>query len=171
MARVQLQESDVVAALWLHLRPGRVATVLLFAALALVVCVTALGFWTYDGRDGGTGASPWSALPGYGVVLVAIVALILSVRWRARRAFRHSRLLREPADIAWDDTRLTFRSEVAHSAIAWGDYLKWKENDRLYLVYLTDQQYHAIPKRVFATPEVERSFRRHLGGIGANQRA
>ena len=172
MARVQLQESDIVAAMWLHLRPGRVLAILLLAMLALVVCLTAFSFWTYYRHDIDPGdPSPWDAMPGYGVVLALLVVLILSVRWRARRAFRQSKLLRDPADIEWDGSRLTFRSDAARSAIPWGDYVKWKENDRLYLIYMSDQQYHVIPKRIFGTPEVERSFRQHLGKIGANHRA
>lgn len=31
----------------------------------------------------------------------------------------------------------------------WSDYLKWKKNDHLILIYLSDCVYHMLPRRMF----------------------
>lgn len=171
MVRIELRESDVVAAMWLHARPSGVPLYVMSAGLLLFLAAEAYVVWTYVQSGYAPELSPWNTAPYLGGLVALAAAWALYLRWTARRSFRQSKLVRDAAELSWDDSRLTTRSESGHSAIAWSDYVKWKENDQLYLVYISDHLYHVVPKRAFGTPELEASFRANLPRIGANQRA
>ena len=175
MPQIELQVSDVVAAQALHVRPSRLQQLWYVALLTLLGVL--LGF-VFARSAGGVSYLVMLAAAGtaVGVGIVVIMALLIAVRllylpWMARRMYRQQKLLRDPADLEWDDRGITFRSAAAHSTIAWEDYVKWKENDRLLLVYLADRLFQIIPKRVFASSADEQDFRRHLPRIGTNLRS
>ena len=167
MTRIELQVSDVVAAQRLHMRPSLRVLVLVAALVIVMVVVIAV---LISGRL-------TSAL--YPAVLVAAVTAVvlwsamylLYLPWLARRMYRQHKMLRDASEISWDEHGITCRSAAAHSTIAWEDYVKWKEGEHLFLVYLADRLFQMVPKRVFASAAEEQDFRRHLPRIGATLRS
>lgn len=170
MAHLQLQESDLVSAQWLHLRPGSPWRYLLLALLILALAATGWNIWQNIGRELGRSGLPMSLLPVVFLVLLAAMVGVY-VQTTARQTYRRSRLIREPADVQWDEHRLSVHAASAQSTIAWEDYVKWKENERLFLVYMSGTLFQVIPKRIFGSPAEEQDFRRHLPRVGAKPRS
>jgi hypothetical protein len=49
----------------------------------------------------------------------------------------------------FDETGIVADNEFGHATVPWSDYVKWKENDHLFLLYVSDPVFHIVPKRYF----------------------
>ena len=166
MTRIQVEVADVVAAQWLHMRPGLMR---LLAYAAMFIAAVVGSGWMYGWQLEVTAT--------FAVVLAAAVAMALGflhgvhLPLIGRRMHRQNKLLREPAELEWDERAITLRTAAAHSTLPWEDYVKWKENDRLFLLYVADRLFQIIPKRTFASAADMQDFRRHLPRVGASLRS
>lgn len=160
--RAQLQEEDYVAATSLHSRVSRRMSLVGWLAI-LILALTAAGVWVF-GRDRLSAGQLAGLLGGsIGGVAGGLIATFgtryLYVPWKAKRVFRQQRSLQLPFDFSWDDEGLLSRNEQGSYKHLWSDLLRWKENDRLFLVYISDAMFLILPKRTFSNPEDLISFR------------
>ena len=138
------EPSDYVRAQYLHIRPRPVYKV-------LGVLVLALFFWAawlvitddeIDGLDF--------------LFLAMILALILNftvyIPWKTRRVFNQQKALHRELVFKFDDSGISVTNENGQSTTPWDDYLRWKQNDQLALLYMSDCLYHMVPKRFFSDP-------------------
>lgn len=136
--------------------------------MALVVLALGAAFWNvwrHIDRELEQGWLPLSVLPI--VMLIVVGALVaVYVPWTARRAYRRGKLIRDPADVEWNERSLTIRTTALQSSIPWEDYVKWKENDRLFLLYFSDTLFQVLPKRIFGSRREQDTFRDHLSRVG-----
>ncbi|HEY0231396.1 MAG TPA: YcxB family protein, partial [Dokdonella sp.] len=86
---------------------------------------------------------------------------------RARRLFAQQKNLQRPVTFSWDEDGLAWASVNGSGRTPWADYLKWRQNERLYLLYHSDLMFQMLPKRAFASAAQQQSFARHLDGIAA----
>jgi len=136
------QPSDYVRAQYLHIRPRP-----LYKVLGAIVLI--LFLW-----------AAWLALTSddFGafdvLFLVTIIAFVLNftvyIPWKTRRVYRQQKALQRELSFKFDDAGVSVSNENGQSVTPWDDYLKWKQNDRLILLYLSDCMYHMLPKRMFA---------------------
>ncbi|MGH6612891.1 YcxB family protein [Sphingomonas sp.] len=73
---------------------------------------------------------------------------------RATRLFRQQRTLENDFTVRWDGTGTDTRSDVGTSKIAWVDYHAWAEGPAAFILFLNDQLYHFIPKRVLSPEQL-----------------
>ena len=170
MAQIQLVADDLVAAHRLHSRPSGWRLIALGAALAVLLAVFVTPYFL-PAPYGQPDAVWTSAVPLLACVLAFVLLRLFFLPWTARRMYRQQKSLRDPTDLEWNTTGVTFRSASAQGTTAWEDFLKWKEDERLFLLYLSSCLFHMVPKRVFASPADEQNFRRHLARVGAGQQA
>jgi len=156
---VQLDADDYVSAQALHCRWTRKAIlahgVAVGAGVLLVLIGGQYGYIIGAGLIGGA--------VGGGVVREFNRRFILPRR--ARKLFAQQKNLQRPLRFGWDEQGLAWVNESGSGKTAWSDYLKWRENDRVFLLYLSDAMFQMLPKRAFADSERLHSFMDSLGRI------
>ena len=148
IAQGQLQVTDYLHAQRLHGRNRGVKRVLgVTLAIWYVVLIIASGIAAVtDSRWGMT----FSILVAVGLVYL-LQRFILLPR-RSRRIFGQQRSLHAPFRIEFSDRGVASQSETITGNHPWDHYVKWKEDEDYYLLYLSDIMFLIIPKRFLDGP-------------------
>jgi hypothetical protein len=85
---------------------------------------------------------------------------------KVRKLYDQFKGITEPATISWDSEWIEGRGERGHGKRKWKEYLRLKENDDVFLLYVTDQLWDAVPKRCFANQAQIEEFRRYASVAG-----
>lgn len=144
----KLESDDYVRAVYLNMRPRRVYAILGFLVLGAFLWAAWYSFF-------GNGASK-GGLTNYGFLAVTaylVLYFFVYVPWKTRRTFRQQKSLQRRITWNFDDSGLGIESETGQGRIPWADIHKWKENDHLYLLYVSDALYYMIPKRLFSSTD------------------
>lgn len=153
----KLSADDYVRAQYLHIRPRlafKVVGALLIAAFVWTVWISFTG-----------GSSDLPSWPGFVVVAASIYLLaffFIYIPWRSRRTYGQQKSLRRESRMKVSESGIQVENEVGQATVPWTDYAKWKENDRLFLLYLSDPVFHLVPKRFFSNVEDVSDFRQLL---------
>ena len=137
-----LQPGDYVRAQYLHLRPRPIYKI-------VGIIILALSLWAgwHSITSGDLSTLDY-------LFFLAIIFLILNfavyLPWKTRRIYRQQKALHRELRMKFDDVGVTAENENGRSSTPWEDYLKWKQNDQLILLYFSDCLYHMVPKRFFA---------------------
>ena len=140
----RLEPRDYVRAQYLTMRPRRI-----FVIAGLVVL--AAFSWALWYSFFGGGASKRGIIDY--LMLAAAAYLIFNfsvyVPWRARKTFRQQKSMQREIRWRFADTGVSIELEQSHGEVPWSDFLKWKENDHLFLLYVSDPLFYMLPKRLF----------------------
>jgi hypothetical protein len=145
---------DLVSAQWLHVRPRRslrVVGILLAAVLCLAGVVMFIG---PSGSDWPWGKWLYLASLAYFPILFAV-----GMPYRTRRSFRQRKDLHRECSFAASDDGLRVQSGDIQGLKPWSDYLKWKEGDDAFLLYMSDNMYQVVPRRFFDSASDVDTFR------------
>jgi hypothetical protein len=77
---------------------------------------------------------------------------------QARKLFHQNKGAQAPYEITWDDQRMTVTSENYMQRSLWSDFLKWREDDQLILLYYSLVQFRLVPKRSFPDEATRDAF-------------
>lgn len=141
---------DLIAAQRLHLRPRPVLRVVGIVLLALA-CVAAVAMFVGPVAADTPSVVKWALLASIAYFPILFAVLI---PYRARRSFRQRKDLQRETSFAASEDGIHLQGENMQGTKPWSDYLKWKEGKRTFLVYLSDNMFHVVPKRFF-DPESE----------------
>jgi hypothetical protein len=141
----------------------RLAVVLLFCAM-----VGALTAWL-DGDMDSLGFS----IAGFallGLVLIAFIyaCAFLNLKRRARRLYRQQRSLHQPYTYRWSKAGLDIEAPNMQAFHAWPDFHRWVAARRAILLFLNDQLFFVLPRRVFGEAELE-AIESHLSAAGVRR--
>lgn len=155
----EITESDYLAAYQLAARldGDRLAIAIIGSLIAFGAGIFLIAQRSLMGFALGAGLASAAIGAWIGAAIVRLVVLPT----RARRTHQ-SKALRAPSVISWDDDRLRFESEYEGLRLPWGDVVRTKEDDRSLLIYVTDNVFRLIPKRVFAGSESLAQLREQL---------
>ena len=116
----------------------------------------------------------WSRLAGYTLVCGAVGGLIgydairrLWLPRSARRLFSQQKNLQRPIGFTWDRQGLGWISENGSGRIPWDDFIKWRQNERVVLLYHSDLLFQMLPKRAFTEEGQLQSIMENLNGRSA----
>ena len=157
MIIVKLEESDYLLAQSVH-RKWSVRKAVVVYSLCIIAIVAGCALW---------GLGAWSIAAGIlggvvgGVIGGSIVSYIY-VPWKTKRVFRQQKSLQREFTISWDANGVRTKSENGEFSSSWSDFLRWKESEALFLIYLSDIQFLMIPKRAFGDKVEIEGFRGHL---------
>ena len=138
--RGTLTEQDLAAAQWLHIKPR--PTYAVVGVLLLAGAVWALWHSFSSSTMRGNG---W-LLAGS---LAALAGFALWLRIKTGRMYRQHRAMHREVRLEPVETGLIGETETGSGTTPWGDFLKWKEGKGLFLLYISDEMFHIIPKRFF----------------------
>ena len=151
-----LTERDLRTATWLHLAPRK-------AIGALGLLVLAFGIWVL-----------WLAFfsskpdPGWGKwIMLAVLAYLsayffIYVPFWVKRHFRQYKELQREQVLTPEESGLSAKTVNGKSMLVWSDLRSWKENKNVFMLYVTDDLYHLVPKHFFASETDIKSFREML---------
>ncbi|ARU56118.1 hypothetical protein OLMES_2045 [Oleiphilus messinensis] len=151
--KVELSEQDYIDATRLHARQP----VIFMSILVLIVGVVSALASDSLGIEAGT---VLEAMVG------ALVGIALYYFWIVRlwckRIYRQQRNLQTPYELTWDQNRVIMVGEYGESSIPWSNFVKYRENEDLILMYYSDALYNLVTKRSFDSLEELDQFRNFL---------
>jgi len=160
---VEITLADVVAGNNLHMwgRQPWKQRVLLFWVLYFAVILWAMGLNDFArGKVALTQVICWGP-PLFMLTLVFIV--YFWPLWMCKRGYRQQN--KKPHrffEFEFTEQNFCASSDTGNMCAPWADFHKWKEDNKTFLVYMSDYMYTVIPKRIFATPEEEQFVRTSL---------
>ena len=84
---------------------------------------------------------------------------------KVRKLYAQYKGINEPTEITWTPESVQARGPSGQGARKWKDYVRFKENDQVILLYVTDQLWQAFPKSCFTKAQLE-EFRGHARRAG-----
>jgi len=154
-----LTEKEHAAAQWLHQKPRPAFAFLGVLLLIVAIGVLWLSFFGSLAKD--DGATRWAVLI-FVVYIMLHWSMILPMKWR--RIYRQQKSLQRPYSLEITDQGIAGKSENGEGVVPWGDYVRWKEGNGIFLLYLSDPLFQVIPFRYFhfQTDEQIEEFRKLL---------
>jgi hypothetical protein len=152
--RGNLQLADMRAAAWLHIKPRPTLAVI---GVALVVLMVVVFCWSLLSM---TTAEP-PAVTWWLLAAMIYLSLLSFVWWpyRIRKLFNQSKALQRDFRLTPSERGVLVSNEDGEMTLPWSDYRKWKESEKVFLIYLTDAQFQVVPKRLFASASDIEAFR------------
>ena len=147
-----LLPDDYVRAQYLHLRPR-----LAFKILGVLIVFAALWAIWYSMSKGGLIGPGWIDYLFFAAIVYLCLSFFVYLPWKTRRTYRQQKSLQRESRMMFDEAGIVVDNELGHATVPWSDYVKWKENDHLFLLYVSDPVFHVLPKRYFSgADEVEK---------------
>lgn len=150
VATLRIEEADLVASHWVHLRPGPWLRGCGWLALALFALV--LVFAVYQVRDHGF-------YPGLGLLLGLTVFLGWFVLWwypaHVRRLFRRVAARGSgELELRGDARGIHLAGSGGTKITAWHDLQRWKEGKQVLLLYFNKVLFLTVPKRFLSAADL-----------------
>ena len=139
-----LQPSDYVRAQFLNLRPRPVYK---FVGAIILAAALWAGWYSFSQSDIGVLDYLFVA-----AILFLILNFAVYLPWKTRRIYRQQKAMQRELTYRFDDSGVFASNENGQSTTPWQDYLKWKQNDHMILLYFSDCMYHMIPRTLFDRP-------------------
>lgn len=86
------------------------------------------------------------------------------IPWKARRVFRQQKSLQREYSMSWNSDGIQTKSKNGEYSSNWSEFIRWKENENIFLLYISDIQFYMFPKRAFTSETELNDFRTHLVG-------
>jgi hypothetical protein len=130
---IQVTEKEYMAAIWLAMRLG--------LKWHLIVWIPIFAFLVYQGH--------WF-LPVFVITFTALWTSLVT-RARLKKEFRQQALFQQPMELQFTDSHFTAKAESFFYTLAWKDFLKWRKNPEVILLYQTNRLFNVVPTRAFAS--------------------
>ena len=159
MIAVQLSAADYVASQRLHIKWSKRRWIIVLALNLPLLCL-GIAAWAgafpreFQLQTLGFFLVLW--LLGTSVGILAARAVLLPIK--SRRSYAAHKLLQSPITYSWDLNNFIARSEYGNSTIPWSKFLKYKENEETFLLYISRSQFYCIPKHAFPTDGIRNEF-------------
>ncbi len=148
-----LNSVDHRSAQWLNIKPRRS-----FAVVG--VCLLMLFAWTmwfaFQLEIPFFSWGKWMLL-GILAYLFIYSCIFLPLRWD--KIFRQQKSLHRESLIRVNESGVEMQSEIGRALVPWSDFLRWKEDNRIFLLYLSDVSFIMIPTRGFEQEQQIVDFR------------
>ena len=146
-----VSQYDYLAAHLLHRRKAAIVMQWLMVPVGLIGLFTILaGNWKWGGII---------LCGGIGGLVGELVQTRVFLPRKVKKLYAQYKGIASPITFEWDATRLIGRSEKGRGERQWKDYAKVKEDDRVFLLYITDHLFEVVPKGWFSEPDKLQEFR------------
>ncbi|MGC1376765.1 MAG: YcxB family protein [Anaerolineales bacterium] len=143
----QLEWTDYLDSQLLHMRSGKSRQIALYCILAAPVCALLYLIATGQIETG------LYFLPALGLPIVFLLYRYVFLPRQIKKLFTQQKELSLPFELEITETGLLTSNELGNSTRPWGNFAKWKENEKLLLLYHSDIMFSIIPKRIFSEPQ------------------
>jgi hypothetical protein len=158
MITAAISSNDYLAALRLHRQRVVTRQLLVLAVLAATGAIAiALGYMLVGFILIGAGV---------GGLIGELVQSKLILPRRADKIYNQQVSLRATYTYSWDNEVLSVSSETGQARRPWSDYIKFLENDQLFLLYHSDIMFEIFPKSWFSGQVQADEFRALASRVG-----
>ena len=154
---VSFEPDDYLSAGRLHLAGGT-RRMVVGAAAGAAIAVAALMVYEGPSKFEASNLLLAALVVGAAALLVALLngfRMLAVLPRRTRRIVQQQKNLHRPFDLWWDADTIFTKSANGDARIPWSDYLKWRENGRLFLLYRSDVLFQMFPKRAFPAAQID----------------
>ena len=154
----QYLETDYLNAQLLHLKPGKFDRIMYYVLFIIMILDVILGlYFLYLYVIGEYHAELGSILPIFilpvGLPLFWLLFRYVLLPYQTRKIFAQQKELQPPFEMEFTDDNLVLSYEFGNAIRPWKNFIKWKENEKLLLLYLSDIMFVMIPKRFLTDPQ------------------
>jgi hypothetical protein len=157
---VQYARDDHIAAQQLHSSPTRRSLVLVI----LFICAAVALIYFIDSAKAALIVAPFFAIGG---VLGGLFGWAVYVPLAARRTFAKYPLAQLRFRLSLLPEGVSTESERGKTTLLWKDFIKWRANDKMVLLYISPRMFLFIPTRLaaegFPIERLRERARRELG--------
>ncbi len=148
---IKLSWKDYLAGMRLHKRPStglRLARIILVLAAGFAYCYVVSKVFKVE-------LNALSTFP----LLLSLISIFLwyvvYLPYKADKVYHEQKALQEPYSLEVVEDGLEYASAVASSHLTWDYFPKWKESDRVFLLYHSDDLFQVIPKSSFKDQDMK----------------
>ncbi len=153
---ITLEPSDYVKSQFLHLRPKPIWKIV--GMLLLLLLLWALYHtWKEALETGEYSTSFWIFI---GCIAYMIGYFFMYIPFQARRIFKQQKAFHTPFTVLFNDDGIDSKSDLGDVNIPWSHIIRWKENDKLFLLYHSDVIFQFIPKRLILEDDIVNELRK-----------
>jgi hypothetical protein len=76
-------------------------------------------------------------------------------RAAARKSYAAQKTLRYETMVVWTEDNVTLTNEQGGVTIPWSDFLKWADNDRVFLLFQGPRLFNMLPKRALTAAQID----------------
>tara|TARA_R110000824_G_scaffold55506_6_gene152870 strand:+ start:2872 stop:3405 length:534 start_codon:yes stop_codon:yes gene_type:complete len=160
-------EDDLRAAYGLHVRWLSFRRMILFLIFGI-----AMGdvFTPLDGFGGMSHDISMIAATMLWIGFAALVHMIIFRNWSipryAKKIYKQQKDLRLEITTWWDVEKFYSNNAQTQSHFAFADIVKWRSDDKIFLIYHSDQLFNFLPTRIFKHPSDQAELIRRLQEAG-----
>ena len=149
----KIDATDHRSAQWLHLRPRPIFKILGIFVSLLALCSMVVA-WIFIDDPGLFGVR---IILSVAIIYLALYFIVfLPRKWN--KIYLQQKSLQRSNALNIEENGIDYVSENGTGKIAWKDYLCWKENDYIILLYFSEVMFQIIPKRAFSSQEEQNRF-------------
>lgn len=141
----QYDFADFKKAQKLHSQQSRLSTWIGYYVIGVLVLATFGG-----GVLAITGLLPWS-IEVYPALFLGVYVLFqfVVIPHQLARVFNQQKDLSAPFEMELNDHEFSLKNQFGASHLPWNNFVKWKENKDILLLYRSDIMFNLLPKRLF----------------------
>jgi hypothetical protein len=135
---------DIKAAQALHARAGKTIQWILYILMAGVLIT---GVWSVMSES--RGGFDWSLM-----VFPLVLAGVFALSWfvlrpiQVKRLYTQNKELSSQFEMTLAEMGYAITNSYGSAVIPWKDYAKWKADDKIILLYRSDNMFNMVPKRL-----------------------
>ncbi len=89
------------------------------------------------------------------ILLIYLAVYFVALPRRARRLYRQHKALQQTWTFRWSDSGISMESPAGLTGYPWGDFHRWRDGRRSLLLFLNDQLFFYLPRRLLDDSSVE----------------
>ena len=148
---------DSWAVHWLLIKPRPAYAVL--GVLLLALFAWAMWYSLQSSKQVQPDWMPWVLLGSAGYLALHYCVYL---PYRIKRTFRLRKDVQRPISFDISESALLIRTETGQESKPWTDFYRWKEDQRVFLLYISDVAHIVIPKRFFHKSSDIDTFRSYV---------
>ena len=149
----QLQWTDYLNSQLLHMKPNKTLRTINSVSFSVMGLASLWGFYIlYLFAIGEWHSSLDSILmiflfPAIFAIVIPLYRFVLLPKL-TKKIFNQQKELQAPFEMEFTDTNLVVSNEFGNAIRPWKNFIKWKENEELIILYHSDVMFTIIPKRL-----------------------
>jgi hypothetical protein len=76
-------------------------------------------------------------------------------RAAARKSYAAQKTLRYETMVSWTEDNVTLTNQQGGVTIPWSDFLKWADNDKVFLLFQGPRLFNMLPKRALTAAQID----------------
>ena len=129
--------------------------------MAFTIWFAAYLIWMWVAYNDGWNATAMIATSACFVafpLILMVAKYFLFIPISTRRTFQKQKTLHQPCIYSWSEAGLTLANESGEWRVAWSDYLKWREDGRIFMFYQAPRLFNIYSAGNFIESSVDTNY-------------